>query len=118
MQPECEKRRGQQIQEADVPIAKTVLFFTLTNIQANSNVFVRTQKRQNRECTYNVTLRHVRVTSFAVEKQKSLHIMSVSVVLVIQHPMSMRRIILPSVACPAVPHYLIKGAIFGGNKIY
>jgi hypothetical protein len=45
----------------------------------------------------------------------------VFVALGIQHAMRMRRIILPSVACPAlqnVPHYLINGTNFGGKKNY
>jgi hypothetical protein len=44
-----------------------------------------------------------------------------SLALVIQHAMRMRRIILSSVACPAVPHfphYLIKGTIFEEKKSY
>jgi len=32
---------------------------------------------QDRQCTYNVTLRRVRVTTVAVEKQQVLHILSV-----------------------------------------
>jgi len=32
---------------------------------------------QDNQCTYNVTLRRVRATGFAVEKQKVLHILSV-----------------------------------------
>jgi hypothetical protein len=54
---------------------------------------------QDRQCTYNVTLRHVRETIVAVEKQWLLHILSVSVALVIQHAKRMRRIILLFVAC-------------------
>jgi len=42
---------------------------------------------------YNVTLRNVRATIVAVEKQYVLLIMSVFVALVIQHAMRMRRII-------------------------
>ena len=51
---------------------------------------------------HNVTLRRVRVTTFAVEKRKVLHIRSVFVALVIQHAKRMRRIILSSVACLSV----------------
>ena len=47
----------------------------------------------------NVTLRRVRLTTVAVEKQKVLHIFSVCVALVIQREKRMRRIILSSVAC-------------------
>jgi hypothetical protein len=46
--------------------------------------------------------------------------MSVSVALVIQHAMRMRRIILSSVTLVALqyfPHYLINGMIFGKNVI-
>jgi len=52
-----------------------------------------------------VALRLVRVTIFAVEKQKVLHNLCVSVVLVIQHTVRMPRIILSSLACRAVPHF-------------
>jgi len=45
----------------------------------------------------------------------------VSVALVIQHAKHMRRLILPSVACPALPHSfphcLIRGTIFGGKLL-
>ena len=58
---------------------------------------------------YNVTLRRVRVTVVAVEKQNVLHILSVCVcvVLVTQHVKRMRNIILSSVACPAVRSFSI-----------
>jgi hypothetical protein len=54
---------------------------------------------------YNVTLRSVCVTIVAVEKQYLLHIYSkcVSVALVVQHAMGMRRIILSSLSYLAVP---------------
>jgi len=61
--------------------------------------------RQHRQCTYNVTLRRVRVTIVAV----------VFVALGNQHAMRMRRIILSSVACPALQYfynYFIKSKIF------
>jgi hypothetical protein len=50
-----------------------------------------------------------------MEKQKVLHIVSVSVALVIQHATRMRHIIL-SAACVA-PHYVINGTIFGEKFI-
>jgi hypothetical protein len=65
-------------------------------------------------------MRRVRVTIVAVEKQKVLHILSVSVALVIQHAKRMRPILLSSVACLAVPyfpHYLISGTIFGKREL-
>ena len=54
-------------------------------------------------------MRHVRVTTVAVEKQQVLHILCVCVTLVIQHAKHMRRIIVLSVAClavhfPTLPH--------------
>jgi hypothetical protein len=52
--------------------------------------------KRDRQCTYNVTFRSVRVTIFAVENQE----MCVCVLaLVIQHAKRMRHIILSSVAC-------------------
>jgi hypothetical protein len=49
----------------------------------------------------NITLRH---NHFAVEKQEVLSILSVSVALVIQHAMRMRRI-MSAVACLALPYF-------------
>ena len=71
--------------------------------------------------TRDVRLRRPRVNSIAVDSQEVLHILSVFFfALVIQnahHITSLlRRIILSSVACQAVPylaHYLINGTIFG-----
>ena len=40
-------------------------------------VFCGTMIEQDRQCTYNITLRHVCVTIVAVEKQYILHILSV-----------------------------------------
>jgi hypothetical protein len=51
-------------------------------------------------------MRRVRVAVVAVEKQLALHILSVCVcTLVIQHILRIRRIILSSVACLAVPYF-------------
>jgi hypothetical protein len=52
-------------------------------------------------------MKRVRQTIVAVKKQKVLHtcILSVSVALVIQHAMGMRRIILPPVVCLALPYF-------------
>jgi hypothetical protein len=42
----------------------------------------------------NIIFRYVRLTIVAVEKQQVLHILSVSVALVIQHAIRMRRIVI------------------------
>ena len=66
---------------------------------------------QDRQCTYNETLRRVRVTTVAVEIKKLLHILRVyvcvhsCVALVIQHAMRFRRIILSSAAGLALPYF-------------
>jgi hypothetical protein len=52
-------------------------------------------------------MRSVRITIFAVEKQYVLNIIRVFVALVIQHAEGMRRIILHSVACLALPQFNI-----------
>jgi len=62
-----------------------------------------TKREQNSQCTYNVTLRRVRVTIVVVEKQSVLHILCVCVCvcvcvcrvdLGIQHAMRMRHIVI------------------------
>jgi hypothetical protein len=52
-----------------------------------------------------LTLRRVCVTIVGVEKQWFVHIMSVSATLVAQHAKRMRRIILSSLACLALPYF-------------
>jgi hypothetical protein len=52
-----------------------------------------------------VTLGRVHVVAIVVEKQYVLHIPSVSVAVVIQHTVRMRRFILSYVACLALPHF-------------
>ena len=49
---------------------------------------------QDRQCTYNVTLRCVRTTIVAVEKQQIWHIPSVFVALGMQHTNCMRHIVI------------------------
>jgi hypothetical protein len=58
-------------------------------------------------CTYiyNVTLRRVRVTIVAVEKQQVLHVLRVSVASDIHHAKHMRRIVLPRVVCPTLQYF-------------
>ena len=51
-------------------------------------------------------MRRVRANVVGVEKQKCItYSVYVSVVLVSHHAMRMRRIILSSMACPAVPYF-------------
>jgi hypothetical protein len=57
---------------------------------------------EERRSTYNVTLGRVGATIVAVEGVSITYYERVSVALGIQHAMRMRRIILSSVACPAV----------------
>jgi len=53
-----------------------------------------------------VTLGRIRVIIDAVEKPVTItHSQCVSVALGIQHVVHMRRIVLSSVACPALPHF-------------
>jgi hypothetical protein len=56
------------------------------------------KQKQDRHCTYSVTLRRVRATFVAVEKLEVLHIVSVCVCvfvdLGIQHPMCIRIIVI------------------------
>jgi len=55
---------------------------------------------------YDVTLRGVRVTVVIVEKAMSItYSVCVFVALGIHHAMRMRRIILLSLICPAIPYF-------------
>jgi hypothetical protein len=58
-------------------------------------------------CMYNITLRRVRVPTVAVENSKYsiTYSQCVYVALDIQHAKRMRRVILSSVACLAVPYF-------------
>ena len=63
--------------------------------------------KQDRQCTYNVTLRRVRATTVAVEKQQMLHKLSVCICSLCQpaREMPMRSIILSFVVCTAVLYF-------------
>ena len=61
---------------------------------------------QERQYTYDVTLRRFRVVIGAMEERWVFHILSVSVALIIQHAKRMRRIELSFVACPTVQYSL------------
>ena len=52
---------------------------------------------EDRQCTYNVTLRHVLISSITYSE-------CASVVLIIQHAKRMRRIVKLSLACPALQY--------------
>jgi hypothetical protein len=72
--------------------------------------------QQDKQCTYNVTLRRVRVTIVAEEKQYVLHILSVCVCSLkypacIAHAPYCR--LWPAPLYSIFPHYLINGTIFG-----
>jgi len=58
--------------------------------------------KENRQCTYTITFRHVCAMFVAVEKQKALHILSVFVTFGIQHAV---HVILLSVACLALQYF-------------
>jgi hypothetical protein len=53
----------------------------------------------------NVTLRRIRLTTVAVEKQGVIYILSVSVTSFIERAVRMRSTILSSVACLVVPYF-------------
>ena len=59
---------------------------------------------QDRQCTYDVTLRGVHVTIVTVEEQFITYSEFVSLALVIEHAIQMCRII-SSMACPALPYF-------------
>jgi hypothetical protein len=53
----------------------------------------------------NKAYRSVRVTTVALKKQQILHILSVAVACIFRRAKRMRRAILTSVACPALPYF-------------
>ena len=50
--------------------------------------------KQDRKCTYNITVRRGDGNTVAVEKQQVLHILGVCVTLGIQHPMHMHHTVI------------------------
>jgi hypothetical protein len=68
------------------------------------NIYTSTKK--DRQCTCNITLRRIGITSVAVQKQLNITYSECAfVVLVIQHAKCMRRIILSFVACLDLPYF-------------
>jgi hypothetical protein len=61
-------------------------------------------KQQDKQCTYNATLRRVGVTTVAVKSNKN-YILHMSVALFIQHAKCMRRVIISSVVCLAQQYF-------------
>jgi hypothetical protein len=72
--------------------------------------------QQERQCTYNATLRHIRVPNVSAESSIT-HSECVSVALRIQHAKHTRRIILATVACLASPYFPTLSAIIFGHSV-
>jgi hypothetical protein len=62
-------------------------------------------QKQDRQSTYNVTLKNVRVTSPAMQKQQVLHILCVFVALVILRAVRRLRTVMSPVVCPALQYF-------------
>jgi len=74
-------------------------------LSTNRALFLR-NRTQGSQCTYNVTLRRVRANHCCSGKAMSITYSECgSVALGLQHAKHMRRIILPSAACPAVQYF-------------
>jgi len=74
-------------------------------------------KLHNRQCTYNVTLRRVRATIAALEKQYVLHILNVFVALGFQNAMRMRHIVISGLpSSTKFIHIISQTAQFSGRK--
>jgi len=75
-----------------------------------------TTRRQEWQCTYNVTLKYVRVSTVAVERAKSITYSEfVSVALVTQHAKRMRHVVIRGLSgfYNIFLHYLINGTMSG-----
>ena len=83
-----------------------------------STASIRNQYKQDRQCMYNVTLRRVRATVVAVEKQWVLHHLSVCICS-LRYPASNVRgtyHMWPATLYNIFPHYLINSAIFENSN--
>ena len=84
--------------------------------QVSYTLLVVYKVEQERQWKYNVTLRHIRATTAAVEKKQVLHILSVSLQPQVTS-MQCACLILSSVACPALPYYSTLSIRFSQNLI-
>jgi hypothetical protein len=78
------------------------------------------KKKQDRQRTHNVILRHVCVTKGRGKAISITYYESVCVASVIQHAKHMRRVMFSSVASldsPLFRHYVTNGTIFGENVV-
>ena len=80
-------------------------YTVIKNITWPLNYRTNSSALQERRFTYNVTSRSDRVNHCCRGKAICIETVCVSVALVIQHAMRMRRIVLSSVACPAVQYF-------------
>ena len=84
----------------------------------SSNHTVSAKKRQEGQSTYNITLRHVRATIVAVEKQRILH--NLCVCFSLRYPTCNGYTpychLWYARVCNIFPHYLTKGTIFAKKK--
>jgi hypothetical protein len=102
--------RDINIQPSTNQAQETEYLATYENCTPNTISPTLREKKEDRQCTYDVTMRRVRVTFVAVEKQYVLHILGVQCVFeasVIQHAMRMRNIIICCLAgCTVFFHFI------------